>query len=393
MACALIAAHALLSALGTDAAVACAAAHAGLVRARALEGLEFISAVDGAPAPVIGHAVPLVTRGFEGDARLERLLATALTDLRTRLPEALAGEPMALYLSMPSPTRTLTGAALLADDDSRAALAAELHEIESEGPLNLDFAQKLAARAAAQAGFGETLPLRRVSLAGHAGAAQCLAAALADLERGEVRLAIVGGVDSLLDEATIEWLNATQRLKLSDMPVGLLPGEACALLALARSDAPLARGDAVALRHVGLAAEERTLLSGSTSVGIALAEVLAGAAETAGWPHATSAWLIGDMNGEAWRANEWGHALVRLCGEHAALADAQLWTPAESFGDTGAASALLGACVALAAFERRYAPQPRVVIASSSEAQLRSAIVLDSGLPMGALTGGVYGRP
>ncbi len=71
----------LVSALGCDAATSCAAARAGLVRSRVLDNFALRSAVDGEAEPVIGHPVSLLTRGFEGDARLMRLLQGALTDL------------------------------------------------------------------------------------------------------------------------------------------------------------------------------------------------------------------------------------------------------------------------------------------------------------------------
>ena len=67
-----IAAHSMISALGCDVAVACAAARAGLVRAAPIPGLSFTSDVSGEAEPLIAHAVPLLTHGFRGRARLLR---------------------------------------------------------------------------------------------------------------------------------------------------------------------------------------------------------------------------------------------------------------------------------------------------------------------------------
>ena len=392
MASTLIAAHSLVTSLGGDAATSCAAARAGLVRTHVIEGLRFISSVDGEPTPVIVHAAPLITHGFEGTARLERLLASALTELKPLLPETLANESsIGFYLSLPSLDRTLTGLDLIANDETKAGYA-ELAEGLDEEPIDTGFAHRLMANAASQAGFKMAPDLRHVSFAGHAGGVHCMAAAADDLAQQRVSMAIVGGLDSLLDEATLEWLHGASRLKLADMPVGLRPGEACALLALVHPSQAGAVASPFEVVHMGTASEDRTLLSGATSVGITLAEVLEAAAEPAGWRDATPAWLVCDHNGETYRANEWGHALVRLRAQHPALDAAQLWMPAESFGDTGSASALVSVCVALAAFERNYAPASRAVIVSASESQMRAALVLGSSQPHGATPRGAYGR-
>lgn len=392
MAVALIAAHSMVTSLGGDAATSCAAARAGLIRTQVIEGLRYVSSTDGDPAPVIVHAAPVITRGFEGTARLGRLLTAALTDLIPTLPDALtSGSPVGFYLALPSPNRTLTGTELIANAEARAAHAERAADLEGQA-VDLSFAQRLLADAAAQAGFAGTPDLRHVSLDGHAGAAQCISVAVDDLARNRVALAIVAGVDSLLDDATLEWLNGTGRLKLADMPVGLRPGEACAILALAHPRQAAAVTGTFELVQVGVAAEARSLLSGATSVGVALAGLLDGVAEPAGWCDAPSAWLVCDHNGETYRANEWGHALVRLRGLHPALDDWQLWMPAESFGDTGAASALVGVCVALAAFDRGYAPGASAVVVSASESQARSALVVVGSRAQGAGSGGASGR-
>ena len=391
MTIALIVAHTMITALGCDASTSCASARAGISRTQAIENLCFISSVDGEPAPVIVHGMPLITCGFEAATRLERLLTSALADLRPLIKESMVDESsIGFYLSLPSPSRDLTGLDLVANDDTKIAYAEQARSLIDE-PLDTSFALNLLISAAGHAGFTMLPSLRYLSLAGHAGGSDCVSAAIDDLDRGRVSLAIVGGVDSLLDESTLEWLNSTDRLKLTDMPVGLRPGEACALLALVHPSRSNVVANSVEISHVGIASEKLTLLSGSTSVGIPLSEVLDAAAKPAGWHDATSAWVICDHNGETYRANEWGTALVRLRAQHSALANLQLWIPAEHFGDTGSASALVSVCVALAAFERSYSPTATAVIASTSELQMRSALVVSSVQPQHAINRGAYG--
>ncbi len=388
---ALIAANAMLTSLGADAATSCAAARAGLLRTQAVEGLRFISMTDGEPAPVIVHSAPLVTLGFEGLPRLERLLSHALADIREQLPEPLAsGQGIGVYLSLPSPLRTLTGFALMGKDAVRAANEELVEDLGGEPePAHADagFAQRLIADAACNAGFAAGTELRAVSLAGHAGGAQAIHAAMTDLAEGRVECALVAGVDSLLDEATLEWLASTSRLKLADMPVGLRPGEACAVLALTQPQHPASAASCCAIGQVEIGVEELTLLSGAVSVGEGLSRTLDGVARSANWAGSSSPWFIHDHNGEVYRASEWGHAVVRLRAQHEAFDAPEVWLPAASFGDTGAASALVGICVALAAFDRRYAPAERAVVVSSSESRLRSAMVLGRVVPTAARGG------
>lgn len=369
-----ITAHSMVTSLGCDAATACAAARAGLSRAGKIEGLELTSEVTGEPEPVIAHAVPFLTRGFEGDVRLQRLLFGGLSELKAQLPDgALTSGRLGFYLSLPDPARAVRGLALISSDDSRAVYEEQATDFGTE-PSDPGFAYALLAGAAAQVGWPGEIDLRHASLAGHAGGAQCVAWAQRDLESGRVALAIVGAADSLLDQDTLAWLHSANRLKLSGMPVGLMPGEACVFLALSVAGEK-AQGE---IAGVSLAPEPKTLWSGATSVGEGLVKALEQVAGSAGWKQTAFAWLICDQNGETYRANEWGHALVRLRGAWPALDNHSVWVPAEGFGDTGAASSLVAVCTALRAFERGYAPAESAVVVSSSEAELRAALIVTS---------------
>jgi hypothetical protein len=369
-----IVARSLLTALGADAQTSCASARAGLVRTELTEGMRYSSTIDGKTAPIVVCAVPLITSGFEGRARLERLLATALAELK--IPVALGERSrIACYMSVPSERRHVRGLELMSSDSTRALYAEMGDELamREDDPAAM---QTLLATAASQAGLRPVPDLRLVSYSGHAGGIECIAAAMTDLDAKRVDLAIVCGLDSLLDESTMAWLNVTDRLKLPDMPVGMRPGEACALVGLARPDHPCSAGSPAEIIHVGQGFEERTLLSGKASVGSALAELLDGAGTGAGWNRELEAWIVSDQNGETYRAMELAYAVVRTRERWPALGELQVWIPAESFGDTGSASAIVGVCVAMAAFERGYAPGRSAVVASASDAGARGALVL-----------------
>lgn len=366
-------AHSMITSLGHDAATSCAAARAGLSRACTIPEIEFTFDLTGEAEPVIAHAVPFLTRGFEGHARLQRLLFAGLSELKTQFnDDLLKTGPIGFYLSVPDPARTLRGHELMTSDGARADCVERANESGNE-PSDTEFAQDLLAIAAAQAGWPGEIHIRYVSLAGHAGGLHCIALAKNELDAGHIATAIIGAADSLLDSETIAWLHSTNRLKLSGMPVGLMPGEACAFLLLSNN----ARENDAEIIGIGISAETKTLWSGATSVGEGLASALDQVAERAQWEQDSPAWVICDQNGEVYRANEWGHVATRLRGAWPALESPIAWMPAASFGDTGSASSLVAVCIALQAFKRNYAPTDYAVVMSSSESDSRAALVVN----------------
>jgi 3-oxoacyl-[acyl-carrier-protein] synthase-1 len=202
---------------------------------------------------------------------------------------------------------------------------------------------------------------------------QAVSAALGDLAAGIAQTAVVLGVDSWLDEATLEWLDATGRLKRDGMPVGLQPGEAGVAIALVRE--PLPGRSTIVRGGVSEAQEPRALLSAASTVGEALSQVVARA-----WTSSPQevAWVIADQNGEVYRATDWGYAVVRLRAQFEAFANPVVWYPAVSFGDVGAASALVGMCIADRAWLRGYAPTRTALIAAASDGASRAAVALTS---------------
>jgi len=199
-------------------------------------------------------------------------------------------------------------------------------------------------------------------------AAQLLAQQPAVLER-----VIVVAVDSLLSEEDIAWLASTSRLKSAAVPAGLEPGEACAAVLLERAtggERPLARVEAIAF-----ALEPQALEQGVSSSGQGFAQVLRGTVANAS-AAALPCWIVSDHNGEPYAANDLALAIVKALPACPPLTDAVIMRPAVSFGDTGAVRPLLGLCVALAAFERGYAPAPRALVLAGGITRHRGALLV-----------------
>lgn len=367
----------MVASLGADVATSCAAARAGLSRSAPVEHYLVRSEVEGDPEPVIGHQASLFTRGFEGEARLVRLAQGALTDLMARSAgvDWMSGG-VRFYMALPSAWRCYEGIELIADEEgqrARAAKLAALREDTASAGHRSDPVRgtRILRKAAALAKWPTEIPAP-TCFAGHAGGLEAVNAALSDLSTNAARVAVVLGIDSLLDEETLDWLNSCQRLKCDATPAGCQPGEAAVAIGLTL-EAPARPAPRV--RAVSIAQEPRSLLAGGSGTGQGLATAIAECAKAV---PGEIAWVVSDHNGEVYRANDWGYALVRLRSQFESFAAPVVWYPAASFGDIGAASALAGICIAARAWDRNYAPAATALIAAASEGPGRAALCLES---------------
>lgn len=287
-----------------------------------------------AAAPGLGFDPAL--RGAE---RLHALLIPVLTDLvkTANLQRRDLGQ-CALLVALPTPD---------------AAVAS--------WRLGETFLAELARRTGL--GFKTT----RQSLSGHAAGVELLAEASALLTSGEVQSCIVAGVDSYLSVDRLALLDDGYRLKSERNVDGFCPGEAAAALFLEtprhrRSGAPRAT-----IAAIGLGLEPEPMASDKVSTGAGLCEALRGALPADTSPD----FLLCDLNGESYRAFEWGVAQARLGARLEGLGRAVM--PARSVGDVGAATGPLLISVAVEAFERGWAPGHEALIFTASEGSLRGA--------------------
>ena len=85
--------------------------------------------------------------------------------------------------------------------------------------------------------------------------------------------------------------------------------------------------------------------------------------------------IICDMNGERYRGEEWGFVCLRLPLQ---MTNPTAYiSPADCWGDMGAASGPLFAMLACRASARKYANGPRSLVWASSEGGLRGAMLLE----------------
>ena len=348
----------LASSLGPDVRNACAAARAGLSRARALE-FQVVNGEDNDLEPVTGHPIATMTEGFEGVGRILRIMQMGLADFEKTLASGRS-ENSGWFLALPD------GGQNRADDHMPHAAAWEL-----DSPRV----------CAALRRFTDISVIdRNVVLVndGHASFVRAVHEAMHQLEAGRLDYCVVGAADSLLDTGSLQYLFDQQRLKTSDNAVGMQPGEAGAFFLLEplpsakRHDAAIL--GVIASRSLGF--DELHFHSKKPPDGRGLTQVinmLSGESESQG-----PRWLISDNNGEPYRAIEWGDAWTHIVGDHPDFQTATVSYPALSFGDTRMASGAVALCMALRGFAGGYAPAQQAIILSSSDHGSRGGLLVQA---------------
>lgn len=211
----------------------------------------------------------------------------------------------------------------------------------------------------------------RTARSGHTGALELLADASALLTAGGVECCILLAVDSYLSPDRLAWLDAERRLKSDRNVDGFIPGEAAVALLLEAPARARARGANVraVAGAVGFGVEPEALQSESQSTGVGLAAAL-----RAVLPEACGevpSLISCDLNGEHYRAFEWGVVAGRLCERLGGAP--RLVHPADCAGDVGAASGALLIALAAAGLERGRTPPARSFVWCASDGELRAA--------------------
>jgi 3-oxoacyl-[acyl-carrier-protein] synthase I len=197
-------------------------------------------------------------------------------------------------------------------------------------------------------GYPISRPHCRVVGSAHDGGMAGLAQAAQWLNTGKIGACLVGGVESCVNLAFLDWLDEHDRLKARDRPFGHTPGEAAAFLLLvpAASIANVAR-DGVArawIASVSLATEPSPWYSGRPTLAQGLTQAIAGLFAKPSLRALRTDVVYSDLNGEPWRIDEWSAAYLRTADNQGE--PLHLRHPADCWGDVGAASAPLLAAMA-----------------------------------------------
>jgi 3-oxoacyl-[acyl-carrier-protein] synthase-1 len=218
----------------------------------------------------------------------------------------------------------------------------------------------------------------RTYFEGRVGVMSAILEAIELLKGGAVDYCLIGTIDSHLNKHRLEILISTGRIKTVDNPIGLVPGEAACFILIERLSNARRRG---ATPEIILPQPSRAVSSDGEDdeqmpTGRALSEVMVEALENAHVIPTEPGTIYCDLNGEVFRATDFGNALMRLSAFYPIIGAWNQEIPAISFGDTGAASGILPFCLAIRAFSRGYCVGNKALIVLSSEQGDRGAIVL-----------------
>lgn len=254
----------------------------------------------------------------------------------------------------------------------------------SADTLRGDGAHTAVARAvAAVAGLADLADEVELVVDGHAGALLALESAVAALRAGTADACLVGGADSWLDPSTLDALDGANRLHSLHQRWGFTPGEGAGFCLVATGALVRARELTPVAELLAVATANETQLMGTPTVcvGGGLTDAFRGVLEPEGtgpsvWAaRGAVARAYGDLNGETYRAEEYGFTASRV-GEHF-VDPGRVTAGAASWGDVGAASGALALGLPLAGWARGYADGPVALAwASSATGPLRGAALL-----------------
>ncbi len=213
---------------------------------------------------------------------------------------------------------------------------------------------------------------------GHAGALEALHLAVQSVQSSAEGACVVGGIESYFEPRTLSWLSQNGQLMRVDARSAFFPGEA-ACFAMVASDATrrkLRLPSLAVVRGTGVTTEQAGIKTDRDNLGIGLSEAVGQACHALG-PRDLVHEVYCDINGERYRAEEWGLAILRT-GQW--FRDpARYVAPAGQWGDIGAATGTALAMLAIAAWQRGYARGPLAMLFAGSEAGRRGAVVLERG--------------
>lgn len=215
-------------------------------------------------------------------------------------------------------------------------------------------------------------PASRTIDGGAAASIGLIERALALMEEEGAAQVLLGGVDSLVNDADLARLAKAGRLKGDDNAQGLVPGEAAVFVRLMRE--PGREPVVAAIHGIGMAQETDSVLSDRYSQGRAMLGALRDAVNGSGPSEPNVDFVVSNGNGERYQGWEMLIArprFYRTRRERMATA-----YPAMTVGDIGAAGGALALMLAADSFVHDYAPGPVAMCEIASEGGLRAAAVI-----------------
>lgn len=222
---------------------------------------------------------------------------------------------------------------------------------------------------------GPTIDVSTVA-ADHASGLLGLELAHAEINARKLEAALVLGVDSYIDADVLEEFDRDGINLATHHRFGFPPGEGAGAVLLAPP--ALIRTNRLtviaAVEGVGSADEPKHHGTEGINTGEALAKAINGATKTLRIPDDLVGTIYCDINGQRHRAAEYAWSTQRVRPVFENMSD--FVTPADSWGDVGAASGPLLVSLAVASGVRRYALRNRSLVFACSPTRQRAAALI-----------------
>lgn len=205
------------------------------------------------------------------------------------------------------------------------------------------------------------------------------------IKEGQMEFCLIGGADSYMEAESLEWLDDEGQLMSGENRSGFPPGEGAGFCLLASRDAVRRNRLAVLAEVVGVATtiEKNRIKTDTICIGEGLSSAFSAITGRLKLPNEKINSMYCDLNGERYRTEEFVFTALR---QQAAFVNVHDTThPADCWGDIGAASGPLFACLAVESGRRGYANGPRSFMWTSSEGGQRSAALLNLAASMGSV--------
>lgn len=306
--------------------------------------------IDTAGEPMRVARAPWLDVAITGVERFCALLFPAIDEALATITNILAEQPVKIGLALALPL-------------SRPGQPQELTE---------------TILAAVKASYGELFrPIQHFAV-GHAAGHLALDAAIKQFSARTLEACVVAGVDSYLEPETLEWIEECDQLH-GGGPLnnawGFIPGEAASAVLVAteefvwRNRLP-SFGEVLS---VGIGRETKLIKTDAVCIGEGLTQAFRAALSVLASGEQIHN-VFCDMNGEKYRADEYGFSTLRTKDHFRSATDFIAY--ADCWGDVGAAGVPLHIATAVISHKKRYSKGPFTFVWASSESGERGAAII-----------------
>jgi len=341
----------MMTSVGHDVITACASIRAGIVRPSEVLHCPVMDEDTHETEPLIGHPISNITDGFSSVGRWATMGHYAIKDLIN-------------YAKIPD--RNEAGfwqkTAFVFVTSSLDAARFEFEDI-----INPENAKHVYVEPViAQIGL-PVLPENCLIVSeDNVGIISACIAAQKLLENPAVDRVVLLVADSCLDAYSLVWLRGMGQLKTPTNPVGLMPGEASAAIMLESQDAIQRRGayPIAKINAYNTKVEANNIFSETPNSGEAMSNSMQETLSRFNRDEPFEGTIYIDLNGECWRAREYGAAQVRVSSLLGSGVSEVI--PSIVLGDIGVVNAACSLCIMIEAKKRGYSINDNALILASS---------------------------